>query len=79
MRTAEGRDGYDIIEEIAKLQWFIASLKPPHFACITPLQGASDFYHETLSRDGVPSLGFAQTVSFNNFGKPIPQFYSIKK
>lgn len=39
-------------------QWFIAAENPPHLTCIAPLEGASDFYRETLCRGGVPFKPF---------------------
>lgn len=39
-------------------QWFIAAENPPHLTCIAPLEGATDFYRETLCRGGVPFKPF---------------------
>ncbi|KAF6823410.1 x-pro dipeptidyl-peptidase c-terminal non-catalytic domain-containing protein [Colletotrichum plurivorum] len=75
--TAEGRDGHDCVEEIAKLpwcsgkvgmagnswlavtQWFVAAERPPHLACIAPLEAASDMLRECMCPGGIPALGFA--------------------
>lgn len=43
---------------LATSQWFIAAERPPHLACILPLEGLSDVYRETLCRGGVPYLPF---------------------
>lgn len=43
---------------LAMAQWFIAAEQPPHLACIAPLEGATDFYRETLCRGGVPYKPF---------------------
>ncbi|KAF1939301.1 alpha/beta-hydrolase [Clathrospora elynae] len=79
--TGEGRDGYDAIEEIARLPWctgkvgmagnswlaivqyFIAAERPPHLACIAPLEGLSDPLREDTGRGGIPNLPFAQDVA----------------
>ncbi|KAL4802469.1 Alpha/Beta hydrolase protein [Aspergillus unguis] len=39
-------------------QWYIAAERPPHLACIVPLEGLSDVYRETLCRGGVPYKPF---------------------
>ncbi|KAF7586526.1 hypothetical protein BBP40_008698 [Aspergillus hancockii] len=43
---------------LAMAQWFIAAERPPHLTCIAPLEGATDFYRETLCRGGVPFTPF---------------------
>ncbi|KAJ5691553.1 Alpha/Beta hydrolase protein [Penicillium malachiteum] len=43
---------------LATSHWFIAAERPPHLACILPLEGLSDVYRETLCRGGVPYLPF---------------------
>ncbi|GFF83783.1 putative serine esterase Mb1866c [Aspergillus lentulus] len=43
---------------LAMAQWFIAAERPPHLYCIAPLEGATDFYRETLCRGGVPFTPF---------------------
>ncbi|OHE90871.1 hypothetical protein CORC01_13816 [Colletotrichum orchidophilum] len=44
-------------------QWFIAAERPPHLACIAPLEGASDHLRETLCRGGIPSIGFGAMIN----------------
>ncbi|KAK1995275.1 alpha/beta-hydrolase [Colletotrichum falcatum] len=44
---------------LALCQWFIAAERPPHLACIAPLEGCSDHLRETLCRGGIPDKGFA--------------------
>ncbi|KAH7079144.1 Alpha/Beta hydrolase protein [Paraphoma chrysanthemicola] len=39
-------------------QWFIAAERPPHLACMMPLEGVSDLYRENLLRGGVPYPAF---------------------
>ncbi|OJJ07753.1 hypothetical protein ASPVEDRAFT_57030 [Aspergillus versicolor CBS 583.65] len=68
--TSDGKDGYDAVEYIAELawcsgkvalvgnSWLAATQRPPHLACITPLEGFCDFYRETLCRGGVPYTPF---------------------
>ena len=43
---------------LGSAQWFIAAERPPHLACILPLEGNSDSYRETLARGGVPAEAF---------------------
>ena len=49
-------------------QWFIAAERPPHLACILPLEGSSDFYRETLCRGGIPAYGFVEFLVHNLYG-----------
>jgi putative CocE/NonD family hydrolase len=48
---------------LAISQWFIAAEKPPHLACILPLEGASDMYREQHCRGGVPNVAFSSLVT----------------
>ncbi|OCT50235.1 hypothetical protein CLCR_06772 [Cladophialophora carrionii] len=48
---------------LASCQWFIAAERPPHLACMLPLEGLSDVYRETLCRGGVPYLPFWDELS----------------
>jgi hypothetical protein len=84
--TGEGRDGYDVVEELAQLpwcnktvafvgnswlgiiQWFVAAERPPHLACIAPLEGASDIYREIICRGGVPCKAFLRFLAEQHFG-----------
>lgn len=84
--TAEGRDGHDAIEEIAKLPWcngkvamagnswlaivqyFIATQRPPHLACIAPLEGATDALREIVGRGGILHPGFGGAVGSSIIG-----------
>ena len=50
-------------------QWFIAAERPPHLACILPLEGQSDLYRETICRGGIPAYGFWSFVLDNLYGK----------
>ncbi|KAF9886277.1 hypothetical protein FE257_011890 [Aspergillus nanangensis] len=43
---------------LAISQWFIAAERPPHLACIAPLEGVSDPFREQLRRGGIPELQF---------------------
>lgn len=43
---------------LAMSQWFIAAERPPHLACIAPLEGVSDFLREQFYRGGVPEKQF---------------------
>lgn len=79
--TAEGRDGHDAIEEIAKLPWcsgkvgmagnswlaisqyFIAAERPPHLACIAPLEGLADLAREETYRGGIPCTTFSRWIA----------------
>ena len=53
---------------LAMAQWFIAAEQPPHLVCMAPLEGASDFYRETLCRGGVPTSDFWAFLSTKLFG-----------
>ncbi len=35
-------------------QWYIASAKPPHLACIAPFEGHGDMYNDEYVRGGIP-------------------------
>ncbi|KAJ0308771.1 hypothetical protein COL516b_003320 [Colletotrichum fioriniae] len=48
---------------LALCQWYIAAERPPHLACIAPLEGASDHMRESLCRGGIPSIGFGSMIN----------------
>lgn len=57
---------------LAATQWSIAAERPPHLACIAPLEGVSDFYRETFCRGGVPYTPFWGFLgSHGLFGKAL--------
>ncbi|GKZ34715.1 hypothetical protein AbraIFM66950_005070 [Aspergillus brasiliensis] len=43
---------------LAISQWFIAAERPPHLACIAPLEGLSDPLREQFRRGGIPEKQF---------------------
>ncbi|KAK2051139.1 alpha/beta-hydrolase [Colletotrichum caudatum] len=89
----EGRDGYDAVEEIAKLpwctgkvamagnswlaicQWFIAAERPPHLACIAPLEGCSDHLRENVCRGGIPEPTFGEMINATLAGRNMQEDY----
>ncbi|KAK1948667.1 alpha/beta-hydrolase, partial [Colletotrichum sublineola] len=48
---------------LAVSQWFIAAQRPPHLACIAPLEGCSNHLQETFSRGGIPKTRFVALIS----------------
>ncbi|KAK1624259.1 Alpha/Beta hydrolase protein [Colletotrichum phormii] len=48
---------------LALCQWYIAAERPPHLACIAPLEGASDHMRESLCRGGIPSIEFGSMIN----------------
>ncbi|KAK2037954.1 alpha/beta-hydrolase [Colletotrichum somersetense] len=48
---------------LAVCQWFIAAERPPHLACIAPLEGCSDHLRESLCRGGIPDTDFAGLIN----------------
>ncbi|KAJ5370561.1 Alpha/Beta hydrolase protein [Penicillium cataractarum] len=48
---------------LAISQWFIAAERPPHLACIAPLEGVSDPLREQFRRGGIPELQFWNALS----------------
>ncbi|OCL02189.1 alpha/beta-hydrolase [Glonium stellatum] len=55
---------------LAIAQWFIAAERPPHLACIAPLEGCSDLYREVVCRGGVPFTPFTRFLAqYGIFGK----------
>jgi putative CocE/NonD family hydrolase len=48
---------------LAISQWFIAAERPPHLACIAPLEGVSDPLREQFRRGGIPELQFWKALS----------------
>ncbi|KAJ5564295.1 hypothetical protein N7513_000537 [Penicillium frequentans] len=47
---------------LAISQWFIAAERPPHLACIAPLEGAADLVRESLFRGGIPNIDFLSAI-----------------
>ncbi|EME41283.1 hypothetical protein DOTSEDRAFT_176333 [Dothistroma septosporum NZE10] len=56
---------------LAMATYHIAAQQPKGLKCVAPLEGASDFYRETLCRGGVPQPGFwyAVAAGFSGRGK----------
>jgi len=48
---------------LAMVQYHIAAQQPSHLKCMAPLEGASDFYSETLCRGGVPAPAFFGAIA----------------
>lgn len=48
---------------LAISQWFIAAERPPHLACIAPLEGVSDPLREQFRRGGIPELQFWKALA----------------
>lgn len=53
-----GKVGMSGNSGVAMVQWRIASLQPPHLACIAPWEGTSDVYRELLFEGGIPARDF---------------------
>ncbi|KAJ5620590.1 Alpha/Beta hydrolase protein [Penicillium lagena] len=48
---------------LAISQWFIAAERPPHLACIAPLEGVSDPLREQCRRGGIPEMQFGRALA----------------
>jgi predicted acyl esterase len=55
---SNGRVGLAGVSYLATVQYWIASLNPPHLACINPWEGFSDFYRERAFHGGIPETNF---------------------
>jgi len=53
-----GRVGLSGVSYLASIQWFVASLSPPHLAAINPWEGWSDTYREVARHGGIPETSF---------------------
>ncbi|KAJ9612453.1 hypothetical protein H2200_004050 [Cladophialophora chaetospira] len=56
-----GKVGLNGISYYAINQWLVASLQPPHLACIIPWEGAGDFYRDFGRHGGIQSNAFVDT------------------
>lgn len=69
---SNGRVGLAGVSYLAITQWRIASLRPPHLACINPWEGFSDFYREYAFHGGIPETNFVKFMEWScrcSFGK----------
>jgi predicted acyl esterase len=57
-----GKIGMSGNSGVAMVQWRIASMQPPHLACIAPWEGTSDVYRESIYEGGIPALTFNEFV-----------------
>lgn len=55
---------------LAISQWFIASMQPPHLACIAPWEGFSDVYEHSICAGGLPDYEFEKYGLRNMFHGP---------
>jgi predicted acyl esterase len=49
---------------LAVMQWFAASLRPPHLACISPWSGLTDIYRALVSRGGCVDTKFNNWILY---------------
>jgi uncharacterized protein len=55
---SNGRVGMTGASYLAMIQWWAASLNPPHLAAINPCEGVSDPYREFFFQGGIPDSHF---------------------
>jgi uncharacterized protein len=70
-----GKVGLLGISYYAAAQWFVAAMRPPHLAAISPWQGTYDFYRDRTRQDGIYASGFLKrwwnrSVLRNQYGNP---------
>ncbi|CAH0027692.1 unnamed protein product [Clonostachys rhizophaga] len=54
---------------LAACQWYTAAQKPPHLACIAPMEGISDPFREHIYRGGILNTRFATPLSASFIGR----------
>ncbi len=72
---SNGKVGLLGISYYAAAQWFLAAMRPPHLAAISPWQGTYDFYRDRTRQDGIYASGFLErwwhrSVLRNQHGNP---------
>lgn len=55
---SNGRVGMTGASYLAMIQWWAASLHPPHLAAINPCEGVTDVYREFFFQGGIPDSQF---------------------
>lgn len=62
---SNGRVGMTGASYLAMIQWWAASLNPPHLAAINPCEGVSDAYREFFFQGGIPDSSFPRIWQTN--------------
>jgi uncharacterized protein len=60
-----GRVGMTGASYLAMIQWWAASLNPPHLAAINPSEGVTDAYREFFFHGGIPDSSFPRIWQTN--------------
>lgn len=54
------------IPYILTVDRFAGAAKPPHLTCLTPFEGWTDFYNDTVMRGGIPEPHLWQWIGFKS-------------
>jgi predicted acyl esterase len=57
---SNGNVGLNGVSYLAMLQWYVASLNPPHLKAMIPWEGGVDLYREWAFHGGIPETMFSQ-------------------
>ena len=57
---SSGSVGLNGVSYLAMIQWYVASLNPPHLKAIIPWEGGVDLYREWAFHGGMPETMFSQ-------------------
>jgi predicted acyl esterase len=65
----DGKVGMTGVSYLAIIQWFAASLRPPHLAAINPWEGWTDTYREAFAHGGIRETGWSPQWNHRLFSK----------
>lgn len=60
---SNGKVGMSGVSYLARCQWLVAALKPPHLAAINPWEGFVDMYREMAYHGGIRETNFISTAA----------------